>query len=256
MSGQLAGKTAVVTGASRGIGRATAIRLATQGAVVAVHYASDGAAAHDVVDTVRAQGGTAFAVQADFGAVDGPDRLWAGYDERIKEFSADGHVDILVNNAATSVRATLEETKIEDYERMFAVNVRAPFFLIQKGLDRLREGSAIVNVASAVTRMAFPEVVAYGLTKGALNTLTLTLAQELGPRGIRVNAVSPGTVDTDVNASWLRHDPQAQEFVSQETALRRVGRPDDIAKVIAYLASDQAEWVTGQVVEASGGARL
>ncbi len=252
----LTGKTAVVTGAGRGLGRATALRLADRGALVAVHYSAAARAADEVVTTIREAGGTAFAVQADLSAADGPDRLWAAFGEGAAEWGADGAVDILVNNAATSVRATLEETKAEDFERMVAVNMRAPFFLIQQALGRLRNGARIVNVTSAVTRSAYPEVIAYGLTKGALNTLTLTLAQELGPRGITVNAVSPGTMDTDVNAGWLRGNPEAEEAVAQQAALRRVGQPEDVADVIAFLASDEARWVTGQVIEASGGARL
>jgi 3-oxoacyl-[acyl-carrier protein] reductase len=252
----LDGKTAVVTGASRGVGRATALRLADRGALVAVHYAADARAAEDVVDIIRKAGGRAFAVQADLAAADGPERLWSKFGDDVTEFAEDGAVDIVVNNAATSVRATLEETKIDDFDRMFAVNIRAPFFLIQQALGRLRNGARIVNVTSAVTRMAFPEVIAYGLTKGALNTLTLTLAQELGPRGITVNAVSPGTLDTDVNAGWLRGNPEAEESVAQQAALRRVGQPQDVADVVAFLVSDQARWVTGQVIEASGGARL
>ncbi|MFF9780016.1 SDR family oxidoreductase [Streptomyces sp. NPDC013978] len=252
----LRGKTAVVTGASRGVGRATAERLAGEGAVVAVHYATDARAASGVVDSIRKAGGAAFAVQADLSTADGPERIWSGFDAGITDFTDDTAVDILVNNAATSVRATLEETKVQDYERMFAVNVRAPFFLVQQALGRLRNDARIVNVTSAVTRMAFPEVIAYGLTKGAMNTLTLTLAQELGPRGITVNSVSPGTLDTDVNASWLRANPEAQRSVAEQTALRRVGQPGDVADVIAFLASDRARWITGQVIEASGGARL
>jgi len=253
---RLAGKVAVVTGASRGVGRVTAERLAAEGALVAVHYAAEAQAADEVVAGILARGGSAFAVQADFAASDGAAQLWSGFDKGAADFTGDTYVDILVNNAATSVQATLEETKFEDYERMFAVNVRAPFFLVQQGLARLRDGARVINVSSAVTRMAFPQVVAYGLTKGAMDTLTLTLAQELGVRGITVNAVAPGTLDTDVNANWLRGNSEAEEFVSGQAALGRVGQPGDVADVITFLATDEARWITGQVIDVSGGARL
>ncbi|WP_328308027.1 SDR family oxidoreductase [Streptomyces sp. NBC_00442] len=249
-------KTALVTGASRGLGRATAERLAGEGAVVAVHFATNAGAAQEVVDGIRAAGGSAFPVQADFSRPGGPEELWAQFDKKVAEFAGDPGVDILVNNAATSVWATLSETSAEDFERIFAVNVRAPFFLIQQGLTRLRDGARVINVSSAVTRMAFPEVMAYSLTKGAIDTFTLTLAKELGGRGITVNAVAPGTLDTDVNAGWLRGNEAAQKAVSEEAALRRVGQPQDVADVISFLASEQARWITGRVIDVSGGARL
>ncbi|MBN6058549.1 SDR family oxidoreductase, partial [Nonomuraea sp. RK-328] len=139
---------------------------------------------------------------------------------------------------------------------VFAVNVRAPFFIVKEGLSRLRDGGRIVNVSSGAARIAMPEIIAYSSTKGALDTFTLNLAKALGPRGITVNSMAPGIVDTDVNASWLRGDPEAWERAAAVAALGRVGRPDDIAGVVAFLASDDARWVTGRVVDATGGSGL
>lgn len=141
-----------------------------------------------------------------------------------------------------------------DYDRVFAVNVKAPFFVIRQGLDRLRDGGRIINISSGVTRIAFPAIAAYAMTKGAVDTLTLTLAKDLGPRGITVNSVSPGIVETDINP-WLA-DPDAHAQAAAYSAFGRVGEAADIADVVAFVASDDARWITGQAIDATGGSLL
>ena len=249
----LRGRTALVTGASRGIGRAIAERLAADGALVAVGYARDEAAAKDTVAVIEARGGRAFAVRAGLGAPGGVDELFAGLD---RELGPGAPIDILVNNAGITLRGTIEEISPEDYDEMFAVNTRAAFLVTRRALPRIPDGGRIVNVTSGVTRIAFPEAIAYAMTKGALETFTLALAKHLGPRAITVNNVAPGIVDTDMNAGWLRGDGAAWAAAAGRAALGRVGRPDDVAGVVAFLASDDAGWVTGVTVDATGGSDL
>ncbi|NUW39033.1 SDR family oxidoreductase [Nonomuraea rhodomycinica] len=256
MSRSLAGKVALVTGGSRGIGRAVAERLGRDGAVVAVAYARDTASAEEVVARIRKDGGRAFAIRAELGRHGDAAALWEAFDAAVEEFAPGGGVDVIVNNAAVATSSDLGGLSEEEFDRVFAVNVRAPFFIVKEGLGRLRDGGRIVNVSSGAARIAMPEIIAYSSTKGALDTFTLNLAKALGPRGITVNSVAPGIVDTDVNASWLRGDPEAWERAASVAALGRVGRPDDIADVVAFLASDDARWVTGRVVDATGGSGL
>jgi len=144
----------------------------------------------------------------------------------------------------------------DTFDELFAVNVRAPFFIVQQGLSRLRDGGRIINVSSGAARLAIPEIMAYGATKGALDTFTLNLAKELGPRGITVNSVAPGVIDTDVNAAWLRGNPQAEAAEAALAALGRIGQPEDVADIVAFLASHDARWVTGRVIDATGGVGL
>lgn len=252
----LHGKLALVTGGSRGIGKAISARLARDGATVAVAYGRDEAAAADTVERIRKDGGQAFAIHAELGRHGDAARLWEAYDEGSRAYTEGGEVDIIVNNAGIGRSAALAALTEDGFDEVFAVNVRAPFFIVQQGLARLRDGGRIVNISSGAARLAMPEIIAYGATKGALDTFTLNLAQELGPRGITVNAVAPGIVDTDVNAAWLRGNPEAQAHAASMAALGRVGRPEDIADIVAFLASADARWVTGRVIDATGGARL
>lgn len=243
----LAGKTALVTGASRGLGRAIAVRLAAAGALVAVHYGSNAAAAQETVEEIERAGGRAFTVEARLGEDGDLDKLFAGLEKGL----AGRPLDILVNNAGVFTGA-FEDTTAEEFDHAFAVNVRALFFLTQRALPLLRDGGRVINMSSGVTRLAIPQVV-YQMTKAAVDVLGRSLAALLGPRGITVNTVQPGVTDTDMNAGWLRGNPVTTAAVSGATALRRVGRPEDIAGTVVFLASDDARWVTGHAIDATGG---
>ncbi|MCA2223085.1 SDR family oxidoreductase [Nonomuraea aurantiaca] len=252
----LEGKVALVTGGSRGIGRAIAERLARDGAAVGVAYARDETAVDETVERIRKNGGLAFALRAELGRHGDARRLWAAFDTAGKDHASDGKLDIIVNNAGIGRSAALASLTEDGFDEIFAVNVRAPFFIVQQGLSRLRDGGRIINISSGAARLAMPEIIAYGATKGALDTFTLNLAKELGPRGITVNSVAPGIVDTDVNAAWLRGNPEAEAHAASLAALGRVGQPEDVADIVAFLASNDARWVTGRVIDATGGAGL
>ncbi|MFD1775162.1 SDR family oxidoreductase [Paenibacillus rhizophilus] len=252
---RLKGKIALVTGGSRGIGRGIALRLAEDGALVAVHYGNRSDAADDVVRIIEEQGGQAIAIGAGLETVAGAKQLIQSLEEALLHHAGEARFDILVNNAGIGTSKSFEETTEEAFDEVFAVNVKAPFFLVQQALPMLRSGGCIINISSGVTRIAYPHIMAYNLTKGAINTFTLHLAQLLGPRGITVNAVLPGIVDTDVNASWL-HTPEGQKHASEMSAFGRVGQPSDIADIVAFLSSSDSRWITGQMVDATGGSHL
>jgi NAD(P)-dependent dehydrogenase (short-subunit alcohol dehydrogenase family) len=245
----LTGKTALVTGASRGIGRASALALAARGAQVLVHYSSGAAEAQAVVAQIRAAGGRAEALAADLSTADGPFTLA----QKVIEIVG-ARLDILVANAGVALAATLEDTTLEDFDRLFAVNVRAPFFLVQQLLPVMREGSSIVLLSSLAARAAVGNLAAYASTKGAIDTLLTHFAAALGPRGIRVNAVAPGVVETDMS-SFTRTDAGRDMTLSMQ-ALKRVAQPEDIAGAVAFLASDDARWVTGDSLRVDGGSKL
>ncbi|MEV5433203.1 SDR family oxidoreductase [Streptomyces sp. NPDC052701] len=248
------GKTALVTGGSRGIGQAISRRLAREGALVAVHYGYNHEAAERTVKEIEAEGGRAFPVHAELGVPGDADTLWEAFDRALADRGAQPGVDILVNNAGITMPRPIAQVTEAEYDRVFAVNAKAPFFIIQRALDRLRDGGRIVNVSSVATRVAFPAIVAYTMTKAALDYLTLSLAQELGPRGITVNTVAPGYTETEINPTLSI--PEIRQRYSQASVFSRLGTPVDIADVVSFVASDDARWVTGQWIDASGGVHL
>lgn len=247
----LTGKTALVTGASRGIGRAIATRLANDGALVAVHYGSNEAAAADTLAEIQRMGGQAFPVRAELGVDDDVDTLFTALEDGL-----DGRpLDILVNNAAIATyEGTIEGATQDLFQREFAINVRAPFFITQRALPLLSDGGRIINISSGVTWFAQPHIV-YSMTKGALNVFGRSLANTLGDRGITVNNVSPGVTDTDMN-SWLHDSDEAVSSITDIVALNRIGQPAEIADAVAFFASDDSRWITGQTVEVNGGLYL
>lgn len=250
-------KIAVVTGASRGIGRAIALRLAQDGFIVGVHYGSHSAAAAQTVSAIENQGGKAYAFSSDLAVPDIGTQFWEAHDTAALEAGIDpASIAVLVNNAGITLRGAIESFSQDDFLLQQTINVNAPYFIVREVLPRMGKGGRIVNISSGVTRIAFPEIIGYALTKGAIDAFTLTLAQHLGSRGITVNAVAPGVVDTDINAEWLRDNQEAIDGVTADVALGRVGQPEDIAKIVSFLVSEDGGWVTGQVIDATGGTHL
>src|SRR5580765_5403275 len=246
---ELSGKTALVTGASRGIGRASALALARMGAQVLVHYGSGVKEAEAVIDEIRKAGGRADAVGADLSTPDGPHKLA----RQVRAVVGD-RLDILVANAGTSKSATIEATTVEDFDKLFAVNVRAPFFLVQQLLPILVSGGCVVLVSSLGAHAVVGTLSAYSATKGAIDTLVKHFASVLGERSIRVNAVAPGVVTTDMS-SFTKTDAGRNSALGMQ-ALKRLAQPDDIGGVVAFLASDDARWITGDTIRVDGGSKL
>jgi 3-oxoacyl-[acyl-carrier protein] reductase len=248
-------KTALVTGASRGIGRATALAIAETGAHVLVHYGRSAQEADSLVSEIQTKGGSANAISTDLGIPSGAEQLA----KQVR--SIVDRLDVLVLNAGISKAAPLADYTVEDFDNLFATNVRSPFFLVQQLLPILGDGSNIIVISSIGSHAVVgkpgvdnPSILAYASTKGALETLVKNWAAILGPQGIRVNAVAPGVIDTDM--SNFTKTEAGREVTLGMQALKRIGKPEDVADVIVFLASDKARWITGATIPVDGGSKL
>lgn len=252
---RLTGKVALITGGSRGLGCATAIRLAQDGALVAIGYHNNREQAEAVVREIIRSGGKAVAVGGDLSSCLGIEAFYEELDTKLRSLSNDNRFDILVNNAGIIHTATIEQTTEKAFDRVFNLNTKGAFFIIQQGLTRLRNNGRIINLSSGLTRFSYPQYIAYAATKGAIEVFTRMLAKQLGERNITVNTVAPGPIDTELNADWLRNE-EAQKQISSFTSLNRVGQVNDVADAMSFLASDDSRWITAQRIEISGGLHL
>ncbi|HEY4766778.1 MAG TPA: SDR family oxidoreductase [Candidatus Sulfotelmatobacter sp.] len=248
-------KTVLVTGASRGIGRATALAFAEQGTHVLVHYGRSARAAETLVSEIQTKGGSANAISTDLGMPSGAEQLA----KQVR--SIVDRLDVLVLNAGISKAAPVADYTVGDFDNLFATNVRSPFFLVQQLLPILSDGSNVIVISSLGARAVVGKpsldslsVLAYASTKGALETLVKNWAAILGPEGIRVNAVAPGVIDTDLS-NFTKTEAGRDAALGMQ-ALKRIGKPEDVADVVAFLASDAARWITGASIPVDGGSKL
>ncbi len=255
MAGDLDGKTALVSGGGRGIGRGIALKLASAGALVAVNYAGNAEAAEQTVRDIVAAGGKAFPLQARLGAISEINKLAAALGDELKTRTGSDGLDILVNNIGGAGPGNTANTSEELYDWTFSNNVRSPFFLTQSLLPTIRDEGRIINISSSTTRSPSTSFIAYSMSKKALEQFTLILAKELGGRRITVNSVAPGYVETPAVADTL-NDPAMVQAIKNMTLFERIGQPEDIADMVHALVGPAGRWVTGQNIEVSGGFRM
>lgn len=255
MAGDLDGKTALISGGGRGIGRGIALRLASAGALVAVNYAGDAEAARQTVRDIEDAGGQAFAIQARLGELSEINKLASALSVELTRRTGGDGLDILINNIGGAGPGNTANTSEELYDWTFSNNVRSPFFLTQALLPVIRDDGRIINISSSTTRAPSTSFIAYSMSKKALEQFTLILAKELGPRRITVNSVAPGYVETPAVADTL-NDPAMVKAIKDMTLFERIGQPDDIADMVHALVGPAGRWVTGQNIEVSGGFRM
>lgn len=247
---------ALVTGGSRGLGRSTALHLARAGVDSVVTYRAERAAAAAAVAEIEALGRRAVALQLDTGAHDSFAAFAEQLSATLRQTWGRDSFDVLVNNAGGALHASIAETTEAQFDGIFDVHVKGVFFLTQRLLPLLADGGAIVNVSSGLARFSFPGSGAYAAAKGAVEVLTRYLALELGGRGITVNTIAPGAIATDFSGGMVRDDPEMQAAIAAQTALGRVGRPDDVGAAVAALVTSASRWISGERIEVSGGMRL
>jgi len=249
-------RIALVTGASRGLGRSAALALARRGAKVVVTYRGGAEGAADTVRMIQDAGGDAFAVQLDISDLESFGAFTAELTDETRTRWGSAKLDVLVNNAGIGLFGRLEDVTVESFDALVHTNLRGTFFLIQALAPHLAEGGRVINVSTSLTRHVSPGTSVYSASKAAVEALSRSLAVELGPRGIRINAVAPGPSATDFNGGAMRDDPELRGTLAAQTALGRVGKPDEIGDAIAALASEDMRWVTAERIEVSGGALL
>jgi 3-oxoacyl-[acyl-carrier protein] reductase len=248
-------KVAVITGSSRGLGAAAAKRLARDGFFVVVNYLKSKQDGEAVLQAIQQGGGKGVLVQGDVSHVKGITVFFEGVDGALRAAGLPAAFDVLVANAGVLISKTFSDTTEADFDALFNTNVKGVFFLIQQALPRLRDDGRIVTLSSGLSRFANPMFTAYSGTKGAIDVMTRVLAQELGARGITVNAIAPGAVDTDMNAGWLRSEAGRTMLLSRQ-AIKKIAVAEDIGDAISFLAGPDSRWITAQRIEASGGSTL
>jgi NAD(P)-dependent dehydrogenase (short-subunit alcohol dehydrogenase family) len=246
-------KIAVVTGSSRGLGRSTALNLAKKGVNVIVTYHSNVEEAAKVVAEIESIGAKAVALQLDTANTKTFDDFVAQVKQSLQATFQTDRLDFLINNAGTGGYASFADTTEEDFDHLMNIHVKGVFFLTQKLLPLINDGGRIVNLSTGLTRIILPGYGAYASMKGAIETLTLYMAKELGARKIAVNVVAPGAIATDFGGGAVRDNPELNQYLASQTALGRVGLPDDIGGAIAALLSEDNQWVNAQRIEVSGG---